>query len=108
MYEQESGLSGAGRVTEIDVEKGLVYVAVDWASLQLPVDEHKDKRNVDDSSFWRDVVRITLGPARASVGHSTALRERSEVGTPFAVRTETGDLHGEGLGISGKKVLIEQ
>lgn len=32
--EPESGLIGAGRITEIDPDAGLVYLTVDWGSLQ--------------------------------------------------------------------------
>jgi hypothetical protein len=33
VYEGESNLVGQGRVTEIDVERELVYLSVDWSSL---------------------------------------------------------------------------
>jgi hypothetical protein len=33
VYEPESGVAGEGRITEIDGEKELVYLSVDWASL---------------------------------------------------------------------------
>ncbi len=40
VYEPESGLAGTGRVVELDVERELVYLEVDWASLRpaLPID----------------------------------------------------------------------
>lgn len=34
VYESESGVAGEGRVTEIDSERELVYLSVDWASLK--------------------------------------------------------------------------
>lgn len=34
VYEPESGLVGSGRITEIDVERELVFLSVDWASLK--------------------------------------------------------------------------
>ena len=34
VYESESGVSGEGRVTEIDSERQLIYLSVDWASLK--------------------------------------------------------------------------
>jgi hypothetical protein len=34
VYEAESGLTGEGRVTEIDAERKLVYLSVDWSSLK--------------------------------------------------------------------------
>lgn len=33
VYESESGVSGEGKVTEIDGERELVYLSVDWSSL---------------------------------------------------------------------------
>jgi hypothetical protein len=33
VYESESGLAGSGHVTEIDTERELVFLSVDWASL---------------------------------------------------------------------------
>lgn len=33
VVEPESGLVGSGRITDVDVEKRLVYLSVDWASL---------------------------------------------------------------------------
>lgn len=33
VYESESGVSGDGRITEIDSDRQLVYLSVDWASL---------------------------------------------------------------------------
>jgi hypothetical protein len=34
VYEAESGLTGEGRVTEIDADRKLVYLSVDWSSLK--------------------------------------------------------------------------
>jgi hypothetical protein len=33
VYEPESGLTGQGRVTDIDADRGFVYLSVDWSSL---------------------------------------------------------------------------
>jgi hypothetical protein len=33
VYEAESGITGEGRITEIDADRELVYLSVDWASL---------------------------------------------------------------------------
>lgn len=33
VYEPESGLTGEGRVTDIDADRELVYLSVDWSSL---------------------------------------------------------------------------
>lgn len=33
VYEAESGLSGEGRITEIDGERELVFISVDWSAL---------------------------------------------------------------------------
>lgn len=38
VYEPETGLSGPGRVTDIDLDRQLVYLAVDWAELQYRAD----------------------------------------------------------------------
>ena len=38
VYEPEADIIGTGRITEIDVEKRLVYLSVDWASLRDPAD----------------------------------------------------------------------
>lgn len=35
VYEPESGLTGKGKVTEIDAERKLVYLSVDWSSLTI-------------------------------------------------------------------------
>ena len=37
VYESESGVVGCGRVTEIDLDRELVYLSVDWEHL-LPKD----------------------------------------------------------------------
>src|SRR5437016_2086023 len=34
VYESESGVSGEGKVTEIDGDRELVYLSVDWSSLR--------------------------------------------------------------------------
>jgi hypothetical protein len=50
VYEVETSLTGLGRVTEIDSEKELVYLSVDWSSLsdeaesQIPHTESMSKR----------------------------------------------------------------
>lgn len=36
VYEAESGLTGTGRVTEVNQRHGIVYLAVDWRSLKCP------------------------------------------------------------------------
>lgn len=36
VYESESGVVGSGRITEIDRERGIVYLTVDWDSLAVP------------------------------------------------------------------------
>lgn len=36
VYEPESGLTGPAEVTEIDHERRLVYLAVDWGKLREP------------------------------------------------------------------------
>ncbi|GAA1154476.1 hypothetical protein F4556_005002 [Kitasatospora gansuensis] len=36
VYEPESGLAGHGHVEQIDLERGLVYVAVHWKTLSAP------------------------------------------------------------------------
>jgi hypothetical protein len=35
VYESESGVAGEGRVTEIDGERELVYLSVEWSSLAV-------------------------------------------------------------------------
>ncbi len=37
VYEPESGLTGPAEVTEVDRERRLVYLAVDWRKLHEPV-----------------------------------------------------------------------
>lgn len=36
VYEGETGACGSGRIEEIDYERGLIYLSVDWASIRLP------------------------------------------------------------------------
>jgi len=36
VYEPESGLAGPAEVVEVDLEKQLVYLAVDWHALRQP------------------------------------------------------------------------
>lgn len=35
VWEPEIGLTGLGRITDIDADRRLIYLAVDWASLRL-------------------------------------------------------------------------
>ena len=35
VFEQESGLVGKGQIQEIDVDRGLIYLSVDWKSLRV-------------------------------------------------------------------------
>jgi hypothetical protein len=47
VYEQESGLNGRGRVTEIDIVRRLVYLAIDWPSLRYEDDSAQDAKTDD-------------------------------------------------------------
>jgi len=46
VYELEANIVGSGRVTEIDLEKQLVYLSVDWASLR----EAEPREGVDSGT----------------------------------------------------------
>lgn len=61
VFEAESGLHGRGRITDIDVQRRLVYLTVDWASL---TDEIDDSEAVA-ANIWTAV-------ATSSSGHSVA------------------------------------
>jgi hypothetical protein len=47
VYEAESGLVGQGRVVEVDEEKRLVFLAVDWGTLRF-TDEALDQMDPAD------------------------------------------------------------
>ena len=48
VYESESGVSGEGKVTEIDGDRELVYLSVDWSSLT----ENGSSSSYDDTPAW--------------------------------------------------------
>ncbi len=61
VYEAESGLVGEGRVTEIDGERELVYLSVDWSSL---TDEASPERG--PSTISRQTLFLPAGSAAMS------------------------------------------
>jgi hypothetical protein len=63
VYEPESGVSGEGRITEINSDKELVYLSVDWASLSA--DESSSSGS--DASPGR-VFFVADDPVPANVG----------------------------------------
>jgi hypothetical protein len=39
VFEPETGLEGNGRVTEVDLDRQVIYLAVDWASMTEPSED---------------------------------------------------------------------
>jgi hypothetical protein len=72
VYEPESGLSGPGEVTEVDRDRGLVYIVVDWSKLRLhparsPLQvlwDHVRARVAPELARLRDRMRTGAGTHR--------------------------------------------
>jgi hypothetical protein len=63
VYEAESELVGAGHVTEIDPDKGLVYLSVDWRSLRpgaTPPSAHLELSTFmnQPGTAWQNFARL--------------------------------------------------
>lgn len=73
VFESETGVEGNGRVTEVDHERRLVYLVVDWASMSEP--EGGDAAGL--AAF--------LTSARLSVGGGAATSTNSPMATEAPV-----------------------
>jgi hypothetical protein len=65
--ESEAGLLGEGRVTHIDLDRRLVYLSVDWASLSVATQEQLDTTRgdphgissvVDSYDLWQQALQM--------------------------------------------------
>jgi hypothetical protein len=85
VYERESGFAGRGRVEEVDEQRRVVFLSVDWGSLRA-ADVHtaRDRR--------RPVHGVELlgrrGPDLA--GHSRLTRRHSSLHSAGSVRNGPG------------------
>ena len=62
--ESEAGVLGTGRVTQIDAERQLVYLSVDWSLLHLAAQEELDKATADAEWFAANAVVFPQSPAQ--------------------------------------------
>jgi hypothetical protein len=63
--ESEAGVLGTGRVTQIDAERQLVYLSVDWSLLHLAAQEELDKATADAEWFAANAVVFPQSPLQA-------------------------------------------
>lgn len=78
VYEPESGLTGEGRVTDIDPERELVYLSVDWASLKEETPQRQPAGQIggvlyltpDQATIQDDWMEVSAQPSLVYVGWS--------------------------------------
>jgi hypothetical protein len=72
VYERESGLTGPAEVTEVDSERQLVYLAVDWDKLREPArPAHPLRAFLDQAWQWLKDLGGEIQSARSArqAGH---------------------------------------
>ncbi|HUC21313.1 MAG TPA: hypothetical protein VMA73_01270 [Streptosporangiaceae bacterium] len=66
VYEPESGLTGPGEVIEVDRERGLVYLEVDWGALHEAASAPTSALDVLRQRVWPWLKRIYEELARSA------------------------------------------
>lgn len=86
VYESEADIVGAGKITEIDAARQLVYLSVEWSSLRNPEDHPMH----GPSALNADVILQSSGPRGAVL--STVEITCGSMGSRF--RAGRGNVHG--------------
>jgi hypothetical protein len=68
VFESESGVSGEGRVTEIDGDRELVYLSVDWSSLK-----EDDSSSCEETPASDSTQLLFIGTSSATTTSTTAM-----------------------------------
>jgi len=73
VFEPESGIEGPGRVEEVDLHRRLIFLSVDWASLDEPVGQ--TAMSFDQMAAFGIIASLTSRPGiGASAQRQPAIR----------------------------------